>query len=542
MPGSKASPPRLPPQPKSCAAPPVPGDETVASRRRRLRLALLGAGIGLAASMVVALAVMLSVRLSKRRIASRIPEVARASVALDGSVTPVPRSLPQKPPLLPKPEKSAPRPPSGLAGLHGSKSSADRPARKAEPEEGPPEPLPVEKPPPEPKEKGPLADVQRQKGLLPLPLPNMAGSMRDDRACQLAKIPVPSADCQLSLEAGENVLAAKDKLEIKPADQSDGSRVWSVQTRPIGLGAGLPIGKFALRDRSLTFHWDANLREPQYVHALLLHLLSITAGGETESCVLLRPLEVEVNTNDYKWDSGAFRILLMDAATATMAAVVEEQSLRLDVCLQGMPKHEVDAAGGLKVNDCAIARFHVAGKERACILELALTFARYDDGAVKKPGLAVRLIAHRPAGNATEPLSKKTLTEEKKKYSRNMEAKLVNDNRTATRKVKEDEEKSKVQIGREWYDKMEKIVKEIQKGRIEYRIYTVIKGKEVVLVRSKGFTRQDSPAADAESQAVEPGSGRAATTTGTLSLRGSHVQEPAVAVRETHHGRISRDR
>jgi hypothetical protein len=461
-----------------------------------------------------------------------------------------------------EPKRPPPKPKNSPGGEKRAKP-APKP-RMAEPAKPPM----VEKPPSVPEEKRPLADVRRKKGLLPLPALSFTNLTGDAGSPELAKVLARTTDCQLSLDGDENVLAEKSNFEVKQQDQSDGSRVWTVQTPAVGLAPGLRMGKFVLRNQALTFQWDPNVREPKYVQLLCFHILNIQAGGEKELCVLLKPLEVEANAkDDYRWENGAFVIPLPERTVAELKALRTEP-LGLDVRLQGMPRHEVDRAGGLKVNDCATARFFEPAEGGTCIVELEL---RFDAQAVPRPGIAVSLIDPKPGGDAKHLLSRKTLDDEEARYSLEKEQKFVEHKAAATEKVKEtgsalkeyerirdsvavelkrvqsgiaelrkidakdrtpDQQEllsnlehkvlddlkprlnaavsavrqytqqlefdrrqlSELQLnidnirkGRGWCEKMEQVFNEIQKGRIEYRIYAKILGKEAVLVRSKGF-------------------------------------------------------
>jgi hypothetical protein len=470
------------------------------------------------------------------------------------SKTTVKSEEPKKPP--PKP-KNSPR---------GQKRAKPAPKSKVVEPANPPV---AEKPPPVPEEKRPLADVRRKKGLLPLPALSFTNLTGDAGSFELAKVLARSTDCQLSLDGDEDVLAEKSNFEVKQQDQSDGSRVWTVQTPAVGLAPGLRMGKFVLRNQTLTFQWDSNVREPKYVQLLRFHILNIQAGGEKDLCVLFQPLEVEINAkNDYKWENGNFVIPLREQTLAEFKAL-QMKSLRLDVRLQGMPKHDVDISGGLTVDDRVTARFLEPGEGDIAIVELNLTFY---GRAAERPGIAVSLVGYKPGlVDAKHSLSRKTLNDEKARYSVERELKLAEHKAAATKKVKEtgsaldDFERNRksvdaelksvnggigelrkidpknrtrdqqqllsdlehkaaddlqprlnaavsavrqytqqlesdrrqlselklnidnIQKRRGWYEKMEQIFNEIQKGRIDYRIYAKILGKEAVLVRSKGF-------------------------------------------------------
>lgn len=406
----------LPPPPR-----PAPFARASQSKPSLLRRAVPWVGVGALALGGMAVAYFLGTRtgqVSPSLIASKLPDPP--TLTTTPQPDPRPKSeapkpvLPKKPPSAAKKEPPPPPPPDS----------------KIVPESVNPEPKPKEKPkpPPVPEEKKPLYHVRQKQGGLALPPLDLANPIALGRPQELVKIQVASPkNCDLSLHFDKTALAKLPNFEIKTQDSADGSRAWIVSTPGTELSSKpVPVGKFILKNQSLTFQWDRKVKEWQNPESLGYSMLHIQADGESERRLLLALREHPPQV--YDWEAEHVYELLGDAT------MLKPESLRLDVRLEGFPEHKADKLVGLKEGDQARVVFLQPGAKNQTPLA-GFTLRLRTEGR-KGAAMVVTPFAYLPSGDGKQEFMNRTkLGSIREKYTAREEERLQADRKKLEREI-----------------------------------------------------------------------------------------------------------
>ena len=337
-------PPPLPPDDSS--EPPPPSDFLATNRARVLLGAITGVFALLGIVMALFAGIMLvRMTLPRQQIAGDTGEQSTAAEdAPDDQGTPGTSSRPGR--------RQSPPEASRKKGPPPEIETAETEVTSDDPDSGPDELSEggetAEPDPPPPKERPPFEDIKKRNRVLPLPeLRQGIGGPSGPK--ELAKLYVGSPDdCQLSIVGSEHVLQRGRSFETSRND-TDGTPTWTVVSEVKNVPATQGIGSFTLKGDSLMFQWDAKGKSATQSGKLQYCLLDIRVREESERCILTKPKEVDSVKADVL---GSPQVELpLDPDWLSKLDL-----LRLDLRLEGFPRHELKKAAGVKAGDNALIR------------------------------------------------------------------------------------------------------------------------------------------------------------------------------------------
>lgn len=427
---------------------------------------------------------------------------------------PKPRPKPE-----PKPEPKAQPADDGAEGMMEQDDEKPLPEGPGDEEMAPEEPdaeetdeAPADEAPPAeaPAAAGVFADIIGRDRRLLLPEPGPRGPV------ELAKILVDSpTECELSLHGVEIAFGDGPTPTIEQTD-ADGVRTWTILVKA-GLGKGRPIVVFSLAGQSLTCECKEARFGPGYVEHLRYCLLVLKAKGESVSCFLSEPREVEPPKVSFLKHEQTVAIPLA-AHWLTQA-----EHLRIDVEFADFPPYDVDPAGDLGHKEVATVHVSPPESDDAGVLNVGLEFEAAVDMEVcfEVDRTCMLVLSTFTLPEWREPGAD---SEGKVKINRSWlasEAKDLNEEmstvRAAQRKIDDELRKAGIQMtaggGRQaatmqrnaetknrlnedrrkyaeaveaWQTDMRKIFDAVEaEGRIKFRLYVKIRDEQIVLLQTR---------------------------------------------------------
>ena len=268
---------------------------------------------------------------------------------------PVPRTEPEAEPAGDEPGKPAEQDPE--------KPDEEKPNKEEPNKEEPDEEKPVEEKPDVRKmvpevpgaegtddAGGVFAEILGRDRRLVLPEPGAADPV------ELAKVRVDSpTECELSLHGMEIVFESGRTLTVEQAD-ADNARTWTIQVKAV-VSRGQPIALFSLTGQSLTFQWMTARGASRNAEQLRYCLLKLKAKGESVSCFLNKPREVDPLQLGFRSHEQSIDIPL-DSHWLSRA-----EHLHIDLKFVNFPPHEVNQSEDLGPKEIATVHLSSLGVE-----------------------------------------------------------------------------------------------------------------------------------------------------------------------------------
>ena len=311
-----------------------------------------------------------------------------------------------------------------------------------------------------------FADILERDRRLLLPELGVEGPV------ELAKVLVDSPfECELSLHGAEVVLETGRSLTVDQVDVDDG-RKWNVSMK-VGIGKARPIAVFSLLGRSLTFQWNTARSLFPGVEYLRYCLLTLKSKGESVSCFLSEPRDVESPKLSFHRQQHVVGLPL-EARWQS-----QSEHLRIDLEFANFPRHESDRCEDLRKKEVATVRFPHAGVGEFVKLEVWLEIEPQCGLFFRTSGYPAWLNSGTDEEKAVAIDRSWLVSQEalvRKLRERASKLKWSSDRRAALKTI---------EPIADWLEDVRSLLEMVEtNGQIAFQIYVEIEGEKIVLLQS----------------------------------------------------------